>query len=128
MDKKGKITCRIASRAQFWNNTYWIFQDDVENDDDAITALSKSAFPDGTPVDRVSIYGTPETDMNDTTLTSLKSYIVTIVLPNVDDAAKFETEAIDAILALDEKWEAENNSNFKVEVFADRSFSDEFTR
>jgi Niemann-Pick C1 protein len=61
-------------------------------------------------------------------LTFAESYVIRIDLPETDEAEDFETNAINRILDLRAAWAAEASASFHLEIFADRSFSDEFTR
>jgi len=127
VNREGVTTCEISGVTAFWNETAAIFQEQVQSDDVAIAQMSAKFYPDGTPVSQLDILGLPERDANGL-LSKAQSYIVVIDLPDTDDAEAFETDALDVVQALDEKWEAESGNSFRVEVTAERSFSDEFTR
>jgi len=125
--------CDLHGVTKFWNSTASIFASQVTSDEDAVAAMSALTFPDdSTPVVLTDIMGNAVRDPNSMLLTEAQSYVVTIELPEDDEdkdetiTEDFEKKALDAILALDEKWQA--NTAFRVEVIADRSFEDEFER
>jgi len=127
--------CSVHGVTKFWNNTGSIFEAETTTDEDAIQAMSANTFPDdGTPVVVTDIFGNAVRDESSGLLSSAQSYIVSIALPEDDDdndetiTFDFEEKALDAILDLRDKWEADSDNAFHVEVIADRSFSDEFER
>jgi len=127
VDENGDVTCPLITVTKFWNSNLTTFQRQVQNDEDAITAMSQYIYPNGAPVDLKAILGNIETDI-DGTLISSQMYLMFIAFPPTDAAETFESDAIDAILDLDKKWENENGNIWRVEVFAERSFDDEFGR
>ena len=120
--------CDIVSVTQFWNHSVDIFQNTVRSHNDLMATLSRKTFPDGTPVDRITVFGLGHFVNNGTTLVSAKSFFMLVRLPQVDDAEAFESDTLDRLLHLKELWETEPNNVFRVETFAQRSFADEFTR
>jgi len=127
--------CAVSGVTKLWNNTASIFEEQVASDEDAIADMSVQIYPDdGTPVSDNDIFGNSIRDGTSGLLVSAQSYIVVIELPEDDEdadespAEDFEEIALDAILALRVKWEAETGNTFHVEVIAYRSFSDEFER
>jgi hypothetical protein len=124
LDEFGDPACPIEGVTSFWNNSAAIFDLEVQSNDEAILAMSAEKYPDGEPVAEKNIMGFPERYVNGT-LQSAQSYILRIELPDNDDSEKFEKKALDAIIDLDDAWQAESNTNFRVEVSAYRSFEDE---
>jgi Niemann-Pick C1 protein len=111
----------------FWNDTKSVFTDNIQSDGEAIAALSMLTYPDGTPVESEAVFGKARKDEN-LTLTSVVSYLISINLPETSQSEDFETPAIENIKALSATWAAEAGNPFRLELFAVRSFSDEFTR
>jgi len=125
--------CNVHGVTKFFNNSVVIFDSQVSTDEDAIRAMSAGTFPDdGTPVVLADIFGNAIRDEKTQLLTSAQSYIVRISLPEDEGGETvsfdFEEKALEAILDLDRKWEAETGTTFRVEVFAERSIPDELER
>jgi hypothetical protein len=127
LDGNGKVTCTIVAVTKFWNGTASIFADEIQSDGEAGGALSAPVYPDGTPVETQAVVGKAVRDGSGL-LTFAESFVIRIDLPETDEAEDFETDAINRILELNEAWAAEAYTSFRLEIFADRSFSDEFTR
>lgn len=121
-------TCQVAGITNFWDNNSTLFEEGTASDDDIAQLFSADAFPDGTPTIGGLLVG--KAVYEDGLLTSAQSMTVSISLPeDLDDTtatADFEELAVNAILDLDEGWTSD--SPFRVEVFAERSFADEFQR
>eukprot|EP00549_Striatella_unipunctata_P007214 CAMPEP_0118691254 /NCGR_PEP_ID=MMETSP0800-20121206/10574_1 /TAXON_ID=210618 ORGANISM="Striatella unipunctata, Strain CCMP2910" /NCGR_SAMPLE_ID=MMETSP0800 /ASSEMBLY_ACC=CAM_ASM_000638 /LENGTH=867 /DNA_ID=CAMNT_0006589005 /DNA_START=310 /DNA_END=2913 /DNA_ORIENTATION=- len=128
-DENGDITCAVRGATRFWNNSVDIFNSEIASDEEVMKkALSSDTYPDGEPVDLVSVLGFSKKDDNGV-LTTASSFTIRIDLPpNEDEAEPFEADALDRILALQNEWIAEKDNKFRLEVFAERSFTDEFTR
>jgi hypothetical protein len=124
LDDFGDPACPIEGVTSFWNNSAAIFVLEVQSDYEAILAMSAEKYPDGEPVSEKDIMGFPERYVNGT-LQSAQSYLLRIEFPDNDVSEKFEKKALDAIIDLDNAWQAESNTNLRVEVAADRSFEDE---
>lgn len=124
IDEFGDPACPIEGVTSFWNNSAAIFDSEVSSNDDAILAMSAEKYPNGEPVAEKDIMGFPERYVNGT-LQSAQSYILRIEFPDNDDSKKFENKALDAIIELDDAWQAESKTKLRVEVAADRSFEDE---
>jgi Niemann-Pick C1 protein len=123
----GEVTCEIVSVTKFFNHSLDVFNSEVKSDEEAIDALSATMYPDdGTPVDLLAILGNAERDETSGKLTTAQMYLISIGLPDVDDAYDFEKDALDAIWVVHDAWEAEESNLFRLEAFASRSFSDEF--
>jgi len=128
-----KLTCYISSPTRFWNFDVNGYNKDMENEKDTIQRLSMMDYPDRTPVDLKSIFGINErgSEDDDNILTSVQLYVVRIALPpldEVDEVAEFEKIATEKILDLRNQWIAESGNIFRLEVFSNRSFDDEFNR
>jgi Niemann-Pick C1 protein len=125
--RTNQTTCQITGVTNFWLHDTDAFRADVDAGVDIINSISARTFPDGTPVSEQSIFGYPERDVDSDRLTSVVSYMVSINLPETEAAEEFETDALDAIEALEASWKREK-VDVVLEVQAERSFSDEFTR
>jgi hypothetical protein len=126
-DDEGRRTCEIYGAVRFWNLNTEIFQASISTDEQAIAEMSKMNFPDGYPVVENIIFGFPLRDDSDK-LTSALSYGMFIFFPDTSRAEAFEEKALDAILSLDDSWRSQSDSVLYVEVYAKRSFPDEFRR
>lgn len=153
LDSQNKNSeCPIYGVTKFWNQSSSLFQSRVASDADAIAQMSVQFFPDdGTPLSEHDIWGNPvrqqqQAYSNSTSsflelLMTAQNYRITIILPNPyteKDLAivqDFETKVIDLVLDWQETWNYDkgfpNNSSSRplnIEVFAERSFADEFER
>ena len=106
----GTPNCEIHGVPRFWNSSMVVFESEVASDEDSIENISSSTFADGIPVVESAIFGHPERD-NTGLLTSVLSYAVVITLPDSQAAEDWELVAVDALLDLDESWNAERNGN-----------------
>jgi Patched family len=121
--------CKIHSIADFWNESIPIFQDQVKTDQDAITAMSAAAYPNGVYVDEPRILGKAVRDGSaGTLLESAQSFLIEFDLPWTNVTADFELLALERIWALQAEWDADPNNIFTIEVSSYRSYSDEFFR
>ena len=119
--------CHIHSVSQFWNDSFAVFEDDVQTDTDALTALTAGRFPSGQAVDLARIVGNPEFDANGTA-TYAESFLVEFDLPWSYETPDFEWEALTALHALQEEWNSEEGNMYRLEIVAFRSYEDEFMR
>jgi len=128
-DHTGLPTCEVVGAVRFWNSSSALFKSQVFTDEQTISSLSHRRFADGMPFNEEDIFGFPQRDQNDQLL-NVVSYSMYILFPPGEDVqrAQLESEAVDAILALDDSWHDEPSNSLRVEVFADRSFGDEFRR
>jgi hypothetical protein len=126
-DDEGRRTCETHGAVRFWNLTTEIFQASVSTDEQAIAQLSESSFPDGLPVIENKIFGLAQRD-DAGQLTSVLSFWLYIFFPETDRAEEFEEKALDVILSLDDSWRSQSDSVLYMEVIAERSFPDEFSR
>jgi Niemann-Pick C1 protein len=127
IDVNGVRTCEINGPPQIWNTSSAFFQSNVTSDQEAIEGLSVRFMSDLFPVVEELFYGYPQRDENDL-LTSVTSYSIFIHFPHVDLAEDVEEKALDVVLDYQQKWKDDPESNLYVEVAAERSFPDEFTR
>ena len=124
-------TCPKSGVTKFWNHSSSIFETSVTSDQDYIEQISILTYPDdGTPVSVDDIFGNAQRDPSSGLLTSAQSYVVSIQFPEDADgdtvsSEEFESKALDVVFDFQEQWK---NEAFKVETFAERSFSDEFER
>jgi hypothetical protein len=126
-DEGNRTTCEIYGAVRFWNSTTEIFQASISTDEQAIAEMSKMNFPDGFPVVENKIFGFPQRDDADK-LTNALSYGLFILFPDTSRAEAFEEKALDVIISLDNSWRSQSDSVLYVEVYAKRSFPDEFMR
>ena len=132
--------CDAPSVTQFWNNNLTLFQQTVHTDQDVLRDVSQGTFPDATPVDFDLLFGpknqivTTASAVDSGESNSNSSFAATIrnsySIPNVgDDALGLEKEILDRILDLRDQWnQGQDTTMYELEVFTQRSFSDEFTR
>lgn len=127
INSDGEVTCEVDGIVNFWSQDSPTFESEVASDEEAISAMSQPAFPDGTRVSESGIFGYPERN-EDGTLTSALSYSVVFKLPPTDTADDFEDDVLDILLDMRDAWNAEDGNTFKVEVQGYGSFGDEFER
>lgn len=126
-DENGDRTCSIASVARFYNFSIDSFNENDLSDEDLMNAISKTTYPDGTPVDEKQIFGTPKRDESGT-LTSASTFLMSIAIPETDEAFDFEEILLENILNLQKKWKGDDSNIYRLDVFGERSFDDEFNR
>jgi Niemann-Pick C1 protein len=126
-------TCQIVSATSFWNDSTAAFESEATSNEAVLAAMSASSYPVGGMVDHNQIIGYNK--FTNEILSYGQSYVTVIFLPvdKGDDETSmaftkdFEKDVIDRILELQDKW-AEEGTDYKVEIIADRSFEDEFGR
>jgi Patched family len=126
-------TCQIVSATGFWNDSTAAFESEALSNEAVLATMSALSYPVGSIVDHNQIIGYNK--FSDGILSYGQSFVTVIFLPvdKVDDenstafSADFEKDAIDRILALQDKWALEG-IDFKVEIMTERSFEDEFGR
>ena len=123
--------CDISGVTKFWNSSASIFEEQATSDEAVIQQLSSTTYPDtGSPVSDNDIFGNAKRNEDTNDVEYAQSYILVIEFPGEkeveEETEDFEKKALDVILDLDEKWTA--TSDYRIEVFADRSFPDEFER
>lgn len=120
--------CSIVSPTAFWNHSQSLYNDNVSNDEDVIVALSQSTYPNGLPVDQMAIVGNPTFDDVGFVVES-PVFMIRFDLPPIESTTEdFEERALENLLDLQDQWIEETGNIYRVEFFAERSFSDEFTR
>lgn len=124
----GNVTCRVRSSTRFWNYTFEAFRETVSSDEDVIRMLSQPTYPDGVPVDKENIFGTPVVDADTGLLISAKSYVSVFLFPDVPNVRDFEARAIDAMFPIQEQWRTDPANRFQMEFMSQRSYADEFQR
>jgi len=127
-DENGDVTCGINSITKYYNYSLANFESEINNNADVLTQISQPTYPDGTPVEVKSIMGRPQYDSSNQLLTSAQIFIMNVNFPETDAAYDFEEVMLDNVLALQEQWIAETGNPYRLEVFAERSFDDEFGR
>ena len=138
-DHEGNPTCEVEGPVRFFNSSKKIFEEEVQNDEEAAIMMSYLTYPDEYPVTVDRIFG--QYNRSETTLvsdegkftgilTSVKSYYLHIRLSYNWRASVIEDKALDAILALDQQWRKEDGDDplLLVEISTGRSFGDEFLR
>lgn len=123
-DRYGVQTCSISGVTTFWNDTADQFASSVSTDAEAIEQMSARTYPDGTPVSQGDIFGLAQRDDSDI-LTSVQSYTVAFDLPDDEKSEELEEKAIDALIDLADRWDADSTISLRLEVNAERSFGDE---
>ena len=121
--------CQVVGVTNFWSNNSTAFHHDSGSNEELAQLFSSTNFPDGTPTTGRLLLGNAVYD-DDNVLASAQSMSVSIHLPEdtADEisSAEFQLLAVRTILDLDREWTLD--TPFRVEVFADRSFADEFQR
>lgn len=126
-------TCRIISATRFWYHDTEVFYSTSKDDADVIQTLSQTEYPGGIPADHEYVLGKLEREPTDSgsnngTITYVPAYFVYVLLSNKEQTEEFEIEVIERLSALQKSWEKEEGNILQLEYFAERSFSDEFTR
>jgi Niemann-Pick C1 protein len=126
-DENGDDTCGITSITKYYSYSLTSFNEEVTNGASILSQISQPLYPDGTPAQVKAILGSPVFDTSNQ-LTSAKTFLMTINFPETDTAFEFEEEMLDRVLALQEEWVNEAGNSYRLEIFAERSFDDEFSR
>lgn len=127
-DENGETTCSISSITKYFGYSLDTFNTAVTDGSDLLSLVSQTNYPDGTPVEIKSILGNAQFDSTTNLLTSADTFILSIAFPENDAAFDFEDFMLDNVLALQEQWVNEAGNIYRVEIFAERSFDDEFGR
>lgn len=122
----GEDTCEVFGVTRFWNGDFDTYENEIYTDDDVFEALSASTYPDATTVDLPQILGNYQ-QVNGS-VTFAESFTITIPFPVTSDATNLEKQLIGSLLKIQEEWDKEFNSSFRLEVQASRSLSDESGR
>jgi len=118
--------CWIHSVADFWNESYSVFNETVDSDQDVINTLSQTLYPSGIQVDVGTVMGKTTRDINGT-LASALSYSIKFGIPWSNTTLNFEARALNHMLALRDEWTARGDE-FTMEIRSRSSFSNEFLR
>ena len=129
-------TCEIVGATTFWNQSSTSFFETALSDEDVLATMSQQVYPSGISVDFDQIIGYNKFDDKSKLLSYGETYVIVISLPPDKDADEdseaaafdFEEDVLDRILDLQNKWNAQENNDFMVEILAERSFEDEFGR
>mmetsp|Transcript_22373 Transcript_22373/g.55325 ORF Transcript_22373/g.55325 Transcript_22373/m.55325 type:complete len:398 (+) Transcript_22373:936-2129(+) len=127
LNEEGMTTCRIGAVTGYFNYSVDSFEEEVQNGSDLLYIISQPTFPDGTPIEETAILGNAKRNENNR-LISADAFVMSIAFPETDKALDFEDKFLDKILALQEEWVNEPGNIYRVEIFAERSFDDEFGR
>jgi Patched family len=130
-------SCDIYGVTRFWWNNSTEFEMSARqaaNESDPTeerflhTRIAKRAFPDQFPVLHDEVFGF--LDYNVTYATSAKSFTIVVYLPEHERTRVAEMEMVDDVLALNEKWQKEDDTKtgFRVEALADESIGEELVR
>jgi Niemann-Pick C1 protein len=128
LDEQGEKTCSISSITGFFNYSIDSFEEEVQNGSDLLDLVSQSTYPDRTPVQETGILGNAKRIDNNNKIVSAETFVLSIAFPEIDSALDFEDETLDKIIALQEQWVNEPGNIYRVEIFTQRSFDDEFER
>lgn len=125
-------TCQIVGISTFWNDSTSTFEADAVSNEGVLASMSAEFFPSGGVVDRDQLIGFNAFD-DDGILNYGQSYVTVLFLPPDEEGSEafsedFESDAVDRMLDLQDKWNAESGNDFKVEIIVERSFEDEFSR
>jgi hypothetical protein len=126
-ERADEFTCRILSTTRFWYHDTKLFYEQAQTDEDVIATLSQPQYPVNIPADHDFVLGKYQRDDNGT-ITSVPAYFVYILLSIKDDTEAFESKIIERLSALQTAWIQEEGNMLRLEYFAERSFSDEFSR
>ena len=129
LNENGQTTCFISSVARYFGYSLGAFNATVANgSDDLLSILSQPNYPDGTPAEIKSIFGNARFDSATNLLTSADAFVFSVAFPDNDAAFDFEDAILDNVLALREQWANEAGNIYRLEIFTQRSFDDEFER
>jgi len=129
-----ETSCQIVGATTFWNESRVAFEASVASNEEALAVMSSELYPSGSKVDFNQIIGYNNFDQNGV-LNYGKSFVVVVMLPPDDEdtgngafTKDFEEDVLDRMLELQDKWDSDSSHDFKVEIIAERSFEDEFSR
>jgi hypothetical protein len=125
-------TCDITGITKFWNHSMSIFDATVQTDQDVLDTLAQDFFPDGTPVALNALVGNIRYDEQNN-IVGAQSFTVIMDFPEDGDDSTvmedFEEKVLDEIFAVQKELESDDDDTFfRFETIADRSFPDEFGR
>ncbi|KAL7549228.1 hypothetical protein ACHAWF_012501 [Thalassiosira exigua] len=126
----GEVSCMSFGVGSFYYDDLEYFEQNAASDEAVVDALSAEKFPNGLDIDHSIIIGNSRF-FNGALLEYGESYVSSIFLPGdgeiVSKVMDVEKLVIDRLLNLQGEWENED-SNFRLEFMADRTFGDEFNR
>lgn len=140
--------CPVASVSAFWFHNATVYEANVANDLQLQQTLSLDVFPGEEGVfdisdfvgygvyENVTVPSANNETISTTTqelLVSAKSYLSVLSLPGLDyerdnDDPALERRVRDQLLRLQSEWESDAGNVYRVELYSERSFEDEFTR
>lgn len=127
IDGEGATTCRIAAVTGYFNFSSVDFDVAVQQGSDLLSLISGPTFSDGTPMEDTAVLGNAVRNESNK-LISADTFIMSIAFPETDEAKDFEERMLETIFTLQETWANDPANIYRVEVFAERSFDDEFGR
>lgn len=126
--------CEIVGASGFWKDSTETFEAEATSNEAVLAAMSKDVYPYGGDVSLDQIIGFNRLD-DAGILEYGKSFVTMIQLPPQDDGVdngvfseEFELDALNRMLELQDLWDADGSHDYKVEIYMERSFEDEFTR
>lgn len=131
-ERSGAFTCRIISATRYWYHDTELYHQEIQTDAELTVAISQSEYPGGVPADHEYVMGKIERIDNgygNGTITYVPAHFVYILLSNKEkQTMEFEKLVIEQLSTLQATWAKEDGSLLRLSYFAERSFSDEFTR
>ena len=127
-------TCPWSGITQFFNNSRVVYEDaNLQSNEDCLTALSVPFFPNGELVPTTILFGYPIYEESTSILTSAESILLIMGFPPDEDmkdaVSDLETEAIDALFEVADKWERDGVAVSTIlEQFNESAFAMEFER
>ena len=134
---QGDADCKIFGATRFWDHSADLFHQEVSSDEGAIEAMSAATYPGGTRVYTEFVLGYAEREgtvndnkgsHNGTLLTSAKSYLVRVNLPDTEGIEDFEIEMLNRLGALQAVWEKDPDIHLQLSYFTMLSYNLEFER
>jgi Niemann-Pick C1 protein len=127
--------CEVLGATSFWLQNYTLFETLEKSDRDVLRTFSIATLPGKySEFDISNVVGYPEYDVNET-MTSGKAFLTYYILPrNETNATEYaKAEALERLVTeelklLQEEWDQNQTNPYRIEMFATRSFEDEFVR
>ena len=126
-ERTNEWTCRILATTRFWYHDPQLFYEQVQTDEDVIATISQPLYPVNVPADHDFVLGKYQRDDNGK-VTFVPAFFVFVLLNVKEGTEAFEAKVIEQLSALQTEWIQEDGNILRLEYFAERSFSDEFTR
>ena len=125
----GEQTCKIVSPACFYGFNTNLFHTSDPTNEEVITKLSSTTYPNGADAEVHSLYGRPVRNQTTGLLESVQMLSTFISLPDLGEGTKdFEKDVIDRLMHMRDTWGADISTNAVLEFYTARSFGDEFFR